>query len=178
MHILILGNDPQTLVNFRGPLIEAMLAAGHRVTAAGAGRSAKYDGWFAARGVAYSDVPIERAGLNPLADLKTLAAFVRLMRAVKPDLLFAYMIKPVIYGLIAAKLAGVKRRTAMITGLGYAFTDSPLESAPQAWRRRAVFVAARSAYALALRFADTVIFQNPDDHVTLGFTRYFAGRYS
>ena len=62
MHILILGNDPKTLVNFRGPLIEAMLGAGHKVTAAGCGREARLDAWFAERGVAYRDVPIERAG--------------------------------------------------------------------------------------------------------------------
>jgi hypothetical protein len=49
MHILILGNDPKTLVNFRGPLIEAMLGAGHRVTAAGAGFEAAHDAWFKAR---------------------------------------------------------------------------------------------------------------------------------
>jgi glycosyltransferase involved in cell wall biosynthesis len=163
MHILILGNDPKTLVNFRGPLIEAMLAAGHRVTAAGAGPAGSYDAWFSRRGVAYADIPIERAGLNPFTDLKTLRAFLQVMRKVKPDLLFAYMIKPVVYGLIAAKLAGVERRTAMIAGLGYAFTDCPDEAFRARAKRSAVHAAARAAYALALRFADTVIFQNPDD---------------
>jgi hypothetical protein len=163
MHILILGNDPKTLVNFRGPLIEAMLSAGHRVTAAGAGFDPKLTAWFQARGVRYFDVPIARAGLNPFTDIRTLAAFVWLMRAIKPDLLFAYMIKPVVYGLIAARIAGVPRRTAMITGLGYAFTDSPHESVASRTKRAAVHVAARGAYALSLRFADTVLFQNGDD---------------
>lgn len=174
MHILILGNDPKTLVNFRGPLIEAMLAAGHKVTAAGAGSDAKLAPWFAERGVAYHDMPIERAGLNPLSDVRTLSAFVRLMRGVKPELLFAYMIKPVVYGLIAAKVAGVKRRAAMITGLGYAFTESPHEDWRARAKRGAVRAAARAAYALALRFADTVIFQNPDDRdafARMGLTR-------
>jgi glycosyltransferase involved in cell wall biosynthesis len=163
MHVLILGNDPKTLVNFRGPLIEALLAQGHRVTAAGAGFDARLVGWLADRGVSYFDVPIERAGLNPLADLATLARFVRLMRAVKPDLVFAYMIKPVVYGLIAGRLAGVKRRAAMITGLGYAFTESAHEPLRARAKRAAVNLFARGAYALALRFADTVIFQNGDD---------------
>jgi len=48
MQILILGNDPTSLVNFRGPLVEAMLAAGHRVTAAPRGgrvRSAEPGHW-------------------------------------------------------------------------------------------------------------------------------------
>ena len=163
MHILILGNDPKSLVNFRGPLIEAMLSAGHRVSAAGAGRDAKADAWLAARGVCYHDVPMARAGLNPLTDGRTLARLVRLMRKVKPDLLFAYTIKPVVYGLIAARMAGVPRRTAMISGLGYAFTENPGEALPARMKRSAVHAAARAAYGLALRYADTVIFQNPDD---------------
>ncbi len=174
MHILILGNDPKTLVNFRGPLIEAMLAAGHRVTAAGAGFDAAFDAWFQARGVSYFDVPIERAGLNPLSDWRTLRAFTTLMKTVRPDLLFAYMIKPVVYGLIAARLANVPRRAAMITGLGYAFTDDPNEGLAARAKRRAVNLAARAAYGAALRFADTVIFQNPDDRdafARLGLTR-------
>ncbi len=163
MHILILGNDPKSLVNFRGPLIEAMLAQGHRVTAAGAGRAAPFDAWFAARGVAYHDLPIARAGLNPFADVRTLAQFVQLMRAVKPDLLFAYAIKPVVYGLIAGRMAGVPRRTAMISGLGYAFTEDAAERGFARVKRGAVNLAARAAYRFALRFADTVLFQNPDD---------------
>jgi glycosyltransferase involved in cell wall biosynthesis len=102
---------------------------------------------------------------------------VKLMRRVKPDLLFAYMIKPVVYGLIAAKIAGVQRRTAMITGLGYAFTEAPAEPFAARAKRRAVHLAARGAYALALRFADTVIFQNPDDRdefAAMGLTRGVA----
>jgi len=171
MHILILGNAPKTLVNFRRPLIEAMLKAGHRVTAAAAGFDPKLTAWFAARDVAYFDVPIERAGLNPLADIRTLARFVRLMRATKPDLVFAYMIKPVVYGLIAARIAGVQRRAAMITGLGYAFTESAHEGLIARAKRAGVHVAARAAYALALPFADTVIFQNGDDRAAFAQLR-------
>jgi glycosyltransferase involved in cell wall biosynthesis len=150
MHILILGNDPKSLVNFRGALIEAMLSAGHRVSAAASGHDAKADAWFQARGVTYHDSV-------------TLARLVRLMRRVKPDLLFAYTIKPVVYGLIAGKLAGVARRTAMISGLGYAFTDNPGEPWRARVKRQAVNAAARAAYGMALRFADTVLFQNGDD---------------
>lgn len=174
MHILILGNDPKSLVNFRGPLVDAMLAAGHRVSAAGASRDAKADAWFQARGVTYHDVPMQRAGLNPLSDWRTLTRLLRLMHKIKPDMLFAYTIKPVVYGLIAAKLAGVKRRTAMISGLGYAFTDNPTENLGARAKRSAVHAAARAAYGLALRCADTVIFQNPDDRnvfARLGLTR-------
>jgi glycosyltransferase involved in cell wall biosynthesis len=163
MHILILGNNPSTLVNFNGTLIETLLQAGHRVTTAGAGRDARLEQWLAARGVSYVDLPIERAGLNPFTDLRTLVAFVALMKGIKPDFLLAYMIKPVVYGLIAARLTGVKRRAAIISGLGYAFTSDPEETGWLRIKRTLVSAAARIAYSVALRFADTVIFQNPDD---------------
>lgn len=163
MQTLILGNDPKTMVNFRGPLIEAMLAAGHRVTVAGSGSDAKLLPWFAARGVSYIDVPIERNGLSLLTDWRTFGAFMRVIRGVKPDLVFTYSIKPVIYGLLASRLAGVARRTAMITGLGYAFTDGGAEGLRARWKRRVVSLAARQAYAVALSQADAVVFQNPDD---------------
>lgn len=163
MHILILGNDPKSLVNFRGPLADAMLAEGHRVSAAGAGRDAKADAWFQSRGITYHDVPMERAGINPFSDRRTYAELRALMDRVKPELLFAYTIKPVVYGLLAARKAGVPRRTAMISGLGYAFTENPGEAIAARMKRSAVRAAARTAYAAALKCADTVIFQNGDD---------------
>jgi len=82
MHILILGNNPSTLVNFNGTLIETLLQSGHQVTTAGAGRDPRLEDWLAARNVRYVDLPIERAGLNPFTDLKTLIAFVALMRRI------------------------------------------------------------------------------------------------
>lgn len=163
MHILILGNDPKSLVNFRGPLADAMLAEGHHVSAAGAGRDAKADVWFQSRGITYHDVPMERAGINPFSDRRTYAELRALMDRVKPELLFAYTIKPVVYGLLAARKAGVPRRTAMISGLGYAFTENPGEAIAARVKRSAVRAAARTAYAAALKCADTVIFQNGDD---------------
>jgi glycosyltransferase involved in cell wall biosynthesis len=163
MHILILGNNPSTLVNFNGALIETLLQSGHQVTTAGAGRDHRLEDWLAARNVRYVDLPIERAGLNPFTDVKTLIAFYLLMRRIKPDFLLAYMIKPVVYGLIAAWFAGVKRRAAIISGLGYAFTSDPDETGWLRIKRALVSAAARLAYFVALRLADTVIFQNPDD---------------
>lgn len=50
-----------------------------------------------------------------------------LLRRLKPDVILGYAIKPVIYGTLAAWLAGVSQRFAMTEGLGYVFTppDGP-----------------------------------------------------
>jgi glycosyltransferase involved in cell wall biosynthesis len=89
--------------------------------------------------------------------LKALATLVVLARRVRPDVCLAYTIKPVIWGLLAAGLAGVRRRVALITGLGYAFTGEARG------KRALVQWVARWLYARALRRATLVFFQNPDD---------------
>jgi glycosyltransferase involved in cell wall biosynthesis len=47
----------------------------------------------------------------------------RAFRQLRPDVVISYTMKPVIYGGIAARLAGVPDRHALMTGLGYVFAD-------------------------------------------------------
>jgi glycosyltransferase involved in cell wall biosynthesis len=68
-----------------------------------------------------------------------------------------YTAKPVIYGLIAARVAGVPFRAAMITGLGSALAGGPTR------RQSALSHLLRGMYSIALRHAHVVFFQNPDD---------------
>jgi len=156
--ITIVAGEAKSLVNFRGPLIDALLAAGHRVSAVGPPADSKTLGWLSARGVDYHPVPLSRASLNPVHDLRTLLSIRSAFKAVQTQVVVAYTIKPVIYGLLAARLAGVTRRFALITGLGYAFTDGDFSL-----KRRAVGKAARILYKFSLSQAQLVIFQNPDD---------------
>lgn len=160
--IFILASQSESLRNFRGPLIAALALRGHEVHAAAPGLSLDDETrlWLEENGIAHHDVPLARAGLNPFADLQTLRALRRLLRRIRPDLFLGYTIKPVIWGLIAARMAGVSRRVALITGLGYAFTGEPLG------KRGLVQKLARSLYARALKGATLVFFQNPDDRET------------
>lgn len=65
-------------------------------------------------------------------------------------------IKPVIYGSVAAKLAGVKSRISMIIGTGYLFTTTTVKA--KFLKFIAVFLD-----KIGLRCSSTVIFQNNDD---------------
>lgn len=156
-HIVVLGAQPEWLSGLRGPMLRDFVARGYRVTAIGAEEMpavrARLESW----GVAYEVVPISRAGLNPLADLSTLVALYRKLRALRPDLLFAYTIKPVVYGMPVGWAAGVKRRYAMITGRGYAFQEGP------GLARAMVRLVATLLYAFGLRFANGVLFHNEAD---------------
>ncbi len=102
------------------------------------------------------NVPMSRTGTNPVVDVFTLWHLWRLMRRIRPSHVLSYTIKPVIYGSLAAWLAGVPRRFALITGLGYAFQG-------QANARGRLRALVQRLYCMALSRTHKVFFQNPDD---------------
>lgn len=159
MRIVIHAGLARSLVNFRGPLVESLCSAGLEVHAIAPDFSTD----VAAReqlqilGVTTHDVPMQRAGVNPVKDFTTFLAFVRVLREIQPDIVLGYTIKPVIYGTLAARFAKVPKRYALITGLGYAFTGEALG------KRKLVQGLARGLYKQALRRTNLVFFQNPDD---------------
>lgn len=157
MKVVVVGVLPQSLVNFRGPLLQTMVQRGHEVIACASGADDAIVGQLNEWGVTYHDVPIKRAGMNPIQDLATLWHLTRLFRKLRPDVMLGYTIKPVVWGMSAARFAGVSRRFAMIEGLGYAFMSDG------SWRHRVIQRVACSLYKLALNKVDGIFFLNPDD---------------
>ena len=165
MRIAVLGGYAQSLVNFRGPMMRAMVAGGHEVFAlAPESDPALAPGEdpeqvprdLAALGVRFRAVPMGRTGLNPIADLRCLRTLGAIFRELRPDLVLSYTIKPVIYGTLAAAWAGVPHRYAMITGVG-----SVLEG--RGLRLGVLAAAVRRLYRLGLAWTEGVFFQNPDN---------------
>lgn len=154
--VVVLGSLPESLVNFRGPLIREMREAGHEVHAASPPADPETVARLRDMGVQHHTLPLARTGLNPLQDLGSLLAMCRLFRKLEPDCLLAYTIKPVIYGCLAARAVGVPRCYAMIEGLGYTFAGR----GARGWLLGKV---ARTLYRLALRRAERVFFLNPDN---------------
>jgi glycosyltransferase involved in cell wall biosynthesis len=138
-------------------LIRAMLAAGHRVTAVSDEFHPSMSETLGLWGADFHAVPFARTGMNPVADAATVHALTQLMRSVRPDTYFGYTIKPSTYGMLAARLAGVRRRAAMITGVGYALSDG------RGMRRRVARSGVEILCRGTLRLADRIVFQNPDD---------------
>lgn len=157
---LIIASQANSFVGFRRPLIAALLDAGLTVHAAAPELTTNERARtiLEKMGVVLHDIPMARTGMNPVRDFKTLWALRKLMRQIRPAYSLGYTIKPVVYGGLAARLAGVPHRFALITGLGYAFMDSD-----RSLKRRLINHIARSLYKLSLRSAERVFFQNPDD---------------
>ncbi|MEG2940918.1 MAG: glycosyltransferase family 4 protein [Thermomonas sp.] len=155
MKALILAGFAESIVSFRGALIRSLVDAGCEVHIAAPNvREADLDRTLGLSRDRFHDIPIRRTGTNPLADLGAMIAMWRLIRKLRPDVTLPYTIKPVIYGSLAAWLAGVPGRFALVTGLGYAFTGERSGSI-----RRIVDM----LYRLALGRVHKVFFQNPDD---------------
>jgi glycosyltransferase involved in cell wall biosynthesis len=161
MRVVVIGGWAPSLVKFRAPLLAAMVARGHDVLALAADGTPEVVRQLAALGVRFEVIPLERAGMDPIADLRLSAHLARRLRGFAPDVVFSYTMKPVIYGTLGAAIAGVPRRTAMITGLGYAFQGASTV------RRRIVGGIARRLLRLALGQAHAVVFQNPDNRAEL-----------
>ena len=122
--ILLVASFPDSLIKFRGSLIDAFLANDMVVHIAvpDLADQDKICTTLCDKGVKIHAIEMQRTGLNPLSDLGILLNLYRLMRSIQPDIMLCYTIKPVIYGCLAAWLAGVPKHYALITGLGYAFT--------------------------------------------------------
>lgn len=155
--MLIVAGYAPSLINFRAPLLKALVAAGHRLMAAAAEDDAVVSQQLAELGIVYRLVPLSRAGTNPLQDLESINAVHRLILKELPDVIFSYTHKAVIYsGLAAGRLTRGPRFYPLITGLGYTFIGRGLKA------RCAQFVL-RFLYRRASKHFTGVFFQNPDD---------------
>ncbi len=157
MKFLLIAGFAESLLSFRGPLILALQTRGLQVHVAAPGVPAGHPIrlQLQALGLTVHDIPLRRTGTNPFSDVRTLMVLWGLMRRVRPHWILGYTIKPVIYGSLAAWLAGVPKRFALITGLGYAFVEGNGRGLLQALVQR--------LYAFALSHVHKVFFQNPDD---------------
>lgn len=158
---LVIASYPESLLNFRGPLIDALLKAGLtvHVVAPGLAVDSVVGKRLQVKGVAVHSVPMQRNGLNPIFDIVAFFALLKLMRRIKPEYVLSYTIKPVIYGTLASAVARVPQRFVLITGLGYAFSGQKQSIGLRTLLRQLLL----KLYKFALRFSHGVIFQNPDD---------------
>lgn len=157
--LLFVVNAPEFFLSHRLPLAIAAREAGFDVHVATGPGSACGD--IAKLGFKHHTLPLSRSGRNPLEELRSLWALFRLMRKARPALIHLVTIKPVLYGGLMARLAGVPAVVVAISGLGTVFVQ---QEGHGAWLRRGV----EMLYRLALGHRNIkAIFQNPDDRAVL-----------
>jgi glycosyltransferase involved in cell wall biosynthesis len=148
--VVVAANSAWNIVNLRAGLIRGLQARGFDVVVSAPFEPAAEERLRALGGQRLF-VPVDRAGLNPVADLKLLGQYRSQLASLRPDAFLGFTIKPNIYGCLAARLVGIPA-IANISGLGTVFIrGGPLRALVS------------RLYRLALARAGVVFFQNPDD---------------
>ena len=147
-------NTDGALYIFRKPIIEKLVSEGHEVvTITPESRYFERIRSLGARPIALEFSRESTAIHGNLCLFKRLRA---LIEEERPDIVHSFTHKPAIFASIAARFAGVKKIFVTITGLGNLFVRNDLKT-------RILRIALLLQYKFALRYADTVFFQNPDD---------------
>jgi glycosyltransferase involved in cell wall biosynthesis len=155
--VLVLGSFAPSLVHFRGSLISAMVHEGNEVAAAAPAIDEATAKQLRALGAEPREVSLSNASLNPFGLIRSVGLVRRLIREVRPDVILAYTVKPVVAAALAGRSERVAKIVSLITGAGYAFTGG---REPKRLVSRA---AASLLYRAALKRSDVIIFQNRDD---------------
>ena len=154
MKFVLISPKNRTVYNFRGELVKEIIQKGYEVVVTGPDQTDADR--IAALGARFVEIPMNKTGTSVRGDLKYCGRLTELLKREKPDATLGYTVKPVIYGAIAAKRAGVKNISSLITGGGYTFIAT-------SFKARVLGLIVRTLYRIGLGKADHVIFQNPDD---------------
>lgn len=157
---LISQNVSPGILIFRIDLIKYLISQGHTVYAFAIDYSAESKMAVKSLGAISVEYSLSKAGMNPFSDLKDTWALSRKLKTIAPDVVFSFFIKPSIYGTLAAKLAGVPRRIAMLEGLGYIYTPSQTGFT---FKKRVLQRVHGLLCTLGYAAANKVLFLNPDD---------------
>ncbi len=158
--LLFLLNDAPFFISHRLSIALAARQAGWEVHVAAPVNVSEDEAAAAAierAGVGFHAVPLNRGGINPLAEFRLIAAYWRLMRRLQPDLVHAVAMKPGAYGGTVARMLRVPGLVVAVTGLGFLFLR---DTAKTHLLRHIVL----TLYGFAFGHRNCrAIFQNPDD---------------
>jgi glycosyltransferase involved in cell wall biosynthesis len=146
--IALVANSTWSVFNFRMDLIRHLLMKFEVLVIA---PKDEFAGELEKAGCSYLDIHFNNRSENPLRDYALFKSLEKIYRSERPDLIFHYVIKPNIYGSMAAARCGIQS-VAVITGLGYTFDRHN-------WLNRIVSI----LYRRALKKAGEVWFLNEED---------------
>jgi glycosyltransferase involved in cell wall biosynthesis len=122
MKVLLFANTDWYLYNFRLNLANYLKQQGLEVVLVSPAGS--YGSRLQAKGFRWIPINMERSSLNVCTEFKLLIHLTKLYLKESPDFVHHFTLKCVIYGSIAARLAGIQRQINAITGLGHVFISN------------------------------------------------------
>ncbi|OZV68538.1 glycosyltransferase family 4 protein [Winogradskyella aurantia] len=154
--ILLIASQAGSLIRFRGDFIKSLVDTGYMVFTAAPSYPDKIYNQISDIGATPIEFNLQRTGLNPFKDFKSIKQLKSIITENKIDLVFPYTVKPVIYGSMAANMCKVPV-ISLITGLGYAFTGLT-------WKARILQRLNETLYKFSIRKNKVIVFQNKDDY--------------
>ena len=156
--VVLFANTDWYLYNFRLPLARRLRALGAEILLLSPDGS--YGPRLRAEGFRWIPVPMLRRSLDPLRELRLVRYLIRLFRRERPDIVHSFTIKCVVYGSLAARMAGIERRVNAVAGMGHVFSGDGWRSAflrpVVRWLMKAALAGERSR----------LILQNEDDRAS------------
>lgn len=146
--IALVANSAWSVYNFRLDLIRNLIPRYDVLVIA---PEDEFAAELKTEGCLFQNIHFNNRSENPFRDFTFYRSLKKIYRERKPDFIFHYVIKPNIYGSLAAAACGISS-IAVITGLGYAF-------ARKNWLRKTVSF----LYKRALKNTKEVWFLNRDD---------------
>ncbi len=171
--VIIIGTTANSILGFRKDLIKSLVAKGYKVYAFATDYTSAQKDHVVQLGATPETYTLNRTGMNPLSDIFATLRLRKKIKNIAPDLVFSYFSKPVIFGTLAARLAGVKQVFGMLEGLGYTFTQQPDGTSKKTKILQCVQI---FLYKFSFRFLDKIIFLNPDDSKDLVIKNKMAAK--
>jgi N,N'-diacetylbacillosaminyl-diphospho-undecaprenol alpha-1,3-N-acetylgalactosaminyltransferase len=154
---LVLNDDFSMWHFFRG-LITALLARGVKVlTVTPPG---PYVAALRGIGATHAAVSMPRF-VSPAGDVVMFHGLLQVFRREAPDIVCNITVKPIVYGAVAARLAGVPTIVSMVEGLGYGFLEGG------GWSARMLRAVVTGMYRVGFGLSHRIGFANPDDREQL-----------
>ncbi|MBR3329241.1 glycosyltransferase family 4 protein [Candidatus Saccharibacteria bacterium] len=152
--ILVIAPKTSNLISFRGDLLCDLRKKDCKIVAVVPEDEEKK--FFKQNGIKVRLINLDKNSLSIFGGVSYYRNLKKIIKEEKPDKVFSYTIKPVIFGSIAAKKAGVKDIYSLICGLGILFCSD-------SWKIKLLRPIGGAMYKYALKNNKKVIFQNKED---------------
>ena len=157
MKIMVLSSHTPSLFWFRMNMMRSFIEYGTEVVAVGNMSEDKWAAQFKKNNIRYKSIPVSRNGLNIFSDIKTFTALKKLIKIERPDKIFVYQAKTIVYGTLAAHIVDKSIEIyPLVAGLGSIFRGEGIKN-------KLIRKILSIQYKISFRYANAVIFQNNDD---------------
>ncbi len=154
MKILLICTTSWSVAFFRKSLIEKLQSENYEVGAVAF--DDEQSQVIEEKGVKFYCVNDSNRGTNPFKVLSLKKKYLKIIKEFQPDIVFTFMMKPNIFGVRAAKKAGVKKIFSMVEGGGDVFINNGLK-----WKL--IRFAVCKMYRKSFKIPHKVFFLNDDD---------------